>query len=101
MDEDRIVLLDKARESAAAAAERFKANKAVLSAYCEVGLEIARLTNNRRPFDFAINALKDAEEKTSDPDISRRIARYEARVNSILIDGNVEFGAATFEDDDD
>ena len=101
MDEDRIVLLDKARESAAGAAEQLKWNKAVLSAYCEAGLEIARLTNDRRPFDVAIRALKDAEDKIGDADISRRIARYEFRANSILIDGNVELGAATLEEDDE
>lgn len=101
MDEDRIVLLDKARESAAAAADRFKWNKAVLSAYCEVGLELARLSNDRRVFDTAIGALKDAEQRTGDPDISRRISRYETRANSILVDGEVEFSAASLADDDD
>jgi hypothetical protein len=90
MDEDRIILLDKAREFAAAAVVRFRENKAVLTAYCEVGLEIARLTGSREVFDVAIEDLKKAEEKIGDADISRRIARLEARINSISIDGNVE-----------
>ena len=101
MTEDRIALLDKARELATAAAERFKTNKAVLSAYCEVGLEIARLTSNRLVFDTAIALLRDAEEKTGDPDISRRMARYDSRANSVMLDKNVEFSAAALEDDDD
>jgi hypothetical protein len=101
MDEDRIALLDKARELAAAAADRFNTNKAVLSTYCEVGLEIMRLANDRSVFDIAIGLLRDAEEQTGDPDISRRIARYESRGNSVMLDKNVEFSAAAFDDDDD
>lgn len=84
MTEDRIVLLDRARQAAAAAADRFKQNKAVLTAYCNVGLEIARLTGSRSVFDDAILDLKDAEDKTGDAEISRRIARLEARLDSIL-----------------
>lgn len=99
MDEDRIVLLDKAREFASAAADRFRENKAVLTAYCELGLEVVRLTGNRQVFDAAIENLKDAEEKTGDTDISRRIARFDARMNSIATDENVEFIAAEIEDD--
>jgi hypothetical protein len=99
MDEDRIVLLDMARESAAASGQRFKLNKAVLTAYCEVGLEIARLTGNESVFAAAIADLKECEAKTGDADISRRIARLESRVRSIMIDGNVEFSQAEIEDE--
>lgn len=99
MDEDRIVLLRKAQEIAASAASRFRLNKSVLTAYCEVGLELARLSGNRRAFDLAIAELKEAEGKSGDPDISRRVAWLEARINSIALDGNVEFSSAEIEDD--
>ncbi|MEY9234084.1 hypothetical protein ABIF68_002531 [Bradyrhizobium japonicum] len=99
MDEDRVVLLDRARELASASAQRFKLNKAVLTAYCEVGLEIARLTKKDTVFQTAIQELKDCESKTADADISRRIARLESRVRSILIDGNTEFSQAEIEDE--
>jgi hypothetical protein len=99
LDEDRIVLLEKAREFAAGLGGRFSENKAVLTAYCEVGLEIARLAGQHEVFDDAIGALKIAEEKTGDPDISRRISKLEARMRSIVIDGNVEFPVAEIEDE--
>jgi hypothetical protein len=99
MDEDRIVLLDMARESAATAAHRFKLNKAVLTAYCEVGLEIARLTGSDSVFSSAIQELKECEEKTGDADVSRRIARLESRIRSITIDGKKEFSQAEIEED--
>jgi len=99
MDEDRIVLLEKAHEFASAAANRFGENKAVLTAYCELGLAVARLTASRQVFDAAIENLKDAEEKTGDADISRRISRLDARMNSIAIDDDVEIIADEIEDD--
>lgn len=83
MHEDRVILLVKAREAAASAAERFKLNKAVLTAYCEVGLEIARLTGKDDVFSAAITELKEAENQTADSDISRRIARLEARMRML------------------
>jgi hypothetical protein len=97
-NEDRIFLLEKARQIAAGAANRFRRNKAVLTAYCEVGLEVARLGDNRDVFDTAIKEFKEAEEVSGDPDISRRIASLEARINSISIDRNVEF-SSEIEDD--
>ena len=99
MEEDRIVMLEKAREVASAAATRFKGNKAVLTSYCEVGLETARLTGSRDIFDIAISHLKAAEESTADKEISRRIAGLEARLYRVMLDGDVEFSAAHLDDD--
>jgi hypothetical protein len=99
MDEDRLVLLDKARQSASAAASKFGANKSVLTAYCEVGVEIARLGGGRDVFDQAIEALKDAETKMGDPDISTRIARLESRMNSLQISGTVGPSATEIEEE--
>jgi hypothetical protein len=97
--EDRIFLLERAREIAAGAANKFRGNKSVLTAYCEVGLELARLGGNREVFDIAIKELKQAEEVSGDPDISRRVARLESRINSISIDKDVEFSSAEIEED--
>lgn len=101
MDEDRIVLLDKARELAASAASRFSYNKAVLTAYCEVGLETARLTGRQDVFDVAISELKAAETETGDADITRRIARLEKKMTAIAVDGEVEYSAAELAVDED
>jgi hypothetical protein len=97
--EDRVFLLERAREIAAGAANKFRGNKSVLTAYCEVGLELARLGGNREVFDVAIKELKQAEEVSGDLDISRRVARLESRINSISIDKDVEFSSAEIEDD--
>ena len=48
---------------------------------------------------LAVIATSPLEVKIGDADISRRIARLEARMNSVSIDGNIEFSAAEIEDD--
>nr|WP_249797643.1 SIR2 family protein [Bradyrhizobium sp. 199] len=100
MDEDRIVLLEKAREAAAAAAERFAVNKAVLTAYCEVGLATMKLTRRPDVFYAAIAQLKDAEDQTEDTDISRRVARLEARMRSLGSGVDVDVGPTELEFED-
>jgi hypothetical protein len=82
LHEDRLVLIDKASEMAASAVRRFRSNKAILTAYCEVGLAAARLTGSSNIFDRAITEMKEAEERVGDPDISRLIASLEARMQS-------------------
>lgn len=67
---------------AASAVRRFRSNKAILAAYCEVGLAAARLTGSSNIFEKAIAEMKEAEERIGDPDISRLIANLEARMQS-------------------
>jgi hypothetical protein len=100
MHEDRVVLLEKAHESAAAAAERFAFNKAVLTAYCEVGLAVKKLANRDDVFVDAISQLKEAEDKTGDANIGRRIARLEARMRALSSGADIEVGptGSEFED---
>lgn len=100
MDEDRIVLLEKAREAAAAAAERFEVNKAVLTAYCEVGLAMMKLARRPDVFYSAIAQLKEAEDQTEDTDISRRVARLEARMRSLGSGIDVDVGPTELEFED-
>lgn len=77
------MLLDKAREVAATLARRFKDNKSVLSAFCDLGLEIARFSGDFGPFNTALGALKAAEVITSDSDITRRISRFDTRAAAL------------------
>lgn len=83
MDEDRVALLEKAREIASAAASRHKMNRGILIAYCEVGLEIAKLTGRAEVFEAAIHELKIAEDQIGDPTISVAIARLSRRMSNI------------------
>lgn len=89
MLEDRLVLLEKARELAAAAASRYKDNKAVIASYCDVGLAIMRLAGEASAFENAVAAMRRAEENTGDPDISRLISRYESRFMAIQVDSEI------------
>ncbi len=82
LQEDRIVLIERAAEMAAAAVRRYRSNKAILTAYCEVGIAAAQLTGSSNIFDRAIAEMKEAEERVGDPDISRLIAHLEARMHS-------------------
>lgn len=93
--EDRVVLIERAREIAAGAASRYRMNKAILTAYCEVGIETAKLTGRSDTFDIAIAELKDAEGRIGDPDISRVISRLERRMTALaheaIEDSDFEF----------
>ncbi len=83
MDEDRVVLLEKAREIAIVAANRYKMNKGILTAYCDVGIEIAKLTGRAEVFEIAISDLKKAEDHIGDPAISAAIIRLSRRMANI------------------
>lgn len=98
MDEDRVVLLERAREIAAAAASRYQMNKGILIAYCEVGLEVAKLTGNGDVFESAISDLKNAENKIGDPLISVAISRLVRRMSNITTEPN-DLNEILLEDD--
>ncbi|WP_207412353.1 SIR2 family protein [Methylobacterium sp. SD274] len=86
MQEDRIALIGKAEAIAVEAAKRYKSQKSVLGAYCEVGIEIAKLTGKFETFDSAISLLKKAEEDIGDADISKMVARFERRMSAIHVE---------------
>ena len=86
LDEDRIAILQKACEAAAAAASRFKDNKAVIGAYCEAALHLARLGGDRQFFDDAIRALRAAELKTGDRHITSMISRFENMISRLDVE---------------
>ncbi|MCJ2112906.1 SIR2 family protein [Methylobacterium sp. E-025] len=86
MTEDRVALLDKAREIAASLADRHKNSTGVISAYCEVGIEIAKLTGRGAVFEAAIHMLKQLEDRTGDAEISRSVARLERRISTVSVE---------------
>jgi len=86
MHEDRVVLINKAEELAVDAARKYKSIKGILAAYCEVGIETAKLTGQSRVFDAAIVLLKKAEEEVGDTDISKMISRLERRMSAIQVE---------------
>ncbi len=79
MDEDRIVILRQAESQAAASANRYSNNRHVLTAYCDVGIELIKRANDETCFDAAMKALKDAELRTGDEEITKSIRHYERR----------------------
>ena len=83
LEEDRLVILNRACNLAVNGVKRFAGNKSMLATYCDVGLEIYRRTKSTDTFDDAILKMKQAEEYVGDPDISRQIAAYERRMASV------------------
>jgi len=86
LNEDRIVLLQKAEKIAIEAARRFKSVKGVVGAYCELGIEYAKLTADGRIFSDAIAMLRRTESEVGDEDIGRMIERLERRMSTISIE---------------
>lgn len=86
MDEDRIVILEQAQEVAVASVERFPHHKNVLRSYADLGIEYYRRTGKYEIFDDAIEKLKDAEERTGDPEISKLIRAFERRIQGQVIE---------------
>ena len=80
LNEDRIARLNQAADMAAIGVKRYKDNKYMMRAYCEVGIEHYKLSGKLDVFDDAISALKEAETNIGDPDISRIIEQSERRI---------------------
>lgn len=97
MEEDRLAILEQARSLAAESIERFPYSKSLYCVYCDVGLEQMRRTGDSTVFDEALAALKTAEERIGDPDISRLIAEYESSRSRQTADAAIQ-GLAEEED---
>jgi GTPase SAR1 family protein len=82
MEEDRLAILEQARAMAEHSIKRYPNNKALLTSYCNVGVEVHRRTGRYDVYDAAMTELKAAEERIGDPEIGRLIARYEARFHA-------------------
>jgi hypothetical protein len=81
MHEDRVVILNNARELAVAAVGRYESNKYVLATYCDLGVETFRLTGSHEVFDDAMATMKKAESRLGDPDITKMMVRYRRRIS--------------------
>lgn len=81
MREDRITILDQARDLALTAVERYESNKYVLSSYCELGVENFRLTGSHEVFDEAMEKLKKAETRLGDPEVTKLIVKFQRRMS--------------------
>lgn len=79
MNEDRIVILQEAESKASLAASRYSNNRNVLATYCDVGLELLRRTGDETALLAAMKALKEAEIRTGDEEISRTLRNYERK----------------------
>jgi hypothetical protein len=93
MAEDRLVILEQARELAVASIRRHSNAVAVFSAYAEVGMQIYRFANRGDVFDDAMVQLKEAEKRLGDPEITRIIRRFERQMAG-------QMSAPASEDDD-
>ncbi|CRM18912.1 SIR2 family protein [Pseudomonas sp. 35 E 8] len=93
MEEDRLAILDEARETAAYALSRYPDHKYIHGAHCELGIEIYKRTKDLSVYDYAMDQLKSAEERAGDPELSKLIAKYER-----LIAGKVSVELETVDD---
>ncbi len=77
MREDRLAILDQAREQAFTSVRRHSQAKAIFAAYCTVGFSIIKLGGGSETFQDAMKQLREAEKKLFDPDIAPIIKRFE------------------------
>jgi len=82
LPEDRVTMIEQARSYSSGAVSRYRNNKNVLSANCDVGVAYYKLTGKIDVLEAALKELRTAEVRLGDPDISRRILRYERMMSS-------------------
>jgi len=75
LEEDRVAILEQARDLAKVGVERFPYYHNMMAAYADLGIEYFRKTGKYDIYDDAIAKLKAAEDRLGDPEISRVIAR--------------------------
>jgi hypothetical protein len=83
LDEDRIAILEMARERAVKAIDRYKNNKNILKTYCDVGLEIYKKTQDSSIFDDSMQKLKEAETRLGDPEVTTSLIMFERQYSKI------------------
>jgi hypothetical protein len=86
MLEDRIAILEEARQLAVAGIQRFQFSPYLFAAYCDVGLAIYTLSGNVTVFDDAMVELRAAETRIGDPIVSSMIREYDNRFVAHLTD---------------
>jgi hypothetical protein len=83
VDSDRLVILNRAHLSAKTSQERFTTNRSLFSVSCEIGLQIFKLSGDATAFNEAMLALKRAEIRLSDPEITKLVRGFERRFASL------------------
>lgn len=77
LGEDRIAILEMAREKAVKAVDRYKNNKNILKTYSDVGLEIYKRSQDSSVFEDSMKQLKEAETRLGDPEVTTSIIMFE------------------------
>jgi hypothetical protein len=77
MPEDRLTILEQAREMAVTAIHRYNFVPRVFGAYCDVGIAIYQQSGRSEVFDDAMRELKEAETRIGDPEVTRLVRRFE------------------------
>ncbi len=83
LKEDRIAILDEARDKTLIAIELHPDNKNIIRTYCDVGFEYFKMTGNFEYFDEAMKYLREAEERIGDPEITSLLIMYERKLAGI------------------
>ncbi|WP_199504710.1 SIR2 family protein [Qipengyuania sp. YIM B01966] len=82
--EDRLAILEKAKELAVVGTRRHPNSAGVFSAYCKVGISILRYGGERAAFDDAIDKLYKAADRLADPEMNSLIRHFERLEANIL-----------------
>ncbi|TXI90669.1 MAG: hypothetical protein E6Q34_08560 [Burkholderiaceae bacterium] len=77
LPEDRVAILNQAKDAALQSLSRLPNHRHLLASYCDVGIEMHRLTSGYEVYDDAMGRLKAAEIEVGDPEISKTIRYYE------------------------
>jgi SIR2-like domain len=88
--EDRLAILDQAKNLAVAGTERHPNSSGVFSAYCKVGINILRYSGERSAFDDAMTKLRKAADRLADPEMSSFIRHFERLEANIQIEAEVD-----------
>jgi len=83
MEEDRLAILEQAREAAATGINRYENRVDILKAYVDVAIEIYRRTGSFEVYDTAMAAMKEAEARIADPEITRAIRHYGQKITGL------------------
>jgi hypothetical protein len=86
LDEDRIAILEMAKEKVVKAIDRYKNNKNLLKTYCDVALQIYKRTQDSSVFEDSMKLLKDAEDRIGDPEITTSIISFERQFSRFQSD---------------
>lgn len=88
--EDRLAILQKAKELAIAGTARHPNSSGVFAAYCKVGINILRYGGDRSVFDDAMSSLYKAAERLADPEMNSLIRHFERLESNIVAEIGVD-----------